>query len=478
MKKILYPALILSALFVASCKNKDVPQRTVITGKIENLSVYPDSKEFTLTVKDITSDSVRYTGTIQKDGTFKIAFDQYIAQDVSLNPVVRTFIAHPGDSIHVDINYKDMGNVVFSGDGEKTNNDLFHYLSENYSVYDDGERTGAASNSFFKNNDIKSHIDLNNESKNTMMQKREEFITKYNPNDEVKAWTKNQININYYGSILNFAMAVARKSEKPEFDFTKVKGLEHINEDLDEIYNKSTLNTGAYKLTYMFFPLMNVHDTSQISSKIINGKNNPILKQMLLGTIFHRLIKSGEAETYHRDKGFFEKHINEPFLKQPIAKYYVAVKRNFEHPEILSDALLANVYKTPVKGLIDSIRKENAGKVILIDIWATWCAPCVREMPYSKKLMEKYKGKDVRFVFICTGVNKVLWTDHIKELKSGQHYFLDQEQTKQLRKAFNVEGIPHKIMLNKKGDIVENGNVLGTYDPMTAKKIDRLLASN
>jgi thiol-disulfide isomerase/thioredoxin len=478
MKKVfIYLILIVTVAFIASCKHSNNTKRTIITGQVANAQLYPETKEFTLTVKDITSDSTKYVGVIQKDGSFKISFDQYIAQDVSVTPVVRTFIAHPGDSIHIAIDFAHMDDVVFSGDADKINNDLYHYLGENYSMYDDQERNRNASQSFFKTNDLKSHIDLNNEIKETMLKKRGEFIDKYGPNNEVKTWTKNYIDINYYGSVLGFARALTQKNTTSVYDYTRIKGLDHISDDLDEIYNKSILNTGVYKLNYMLFPPVKVNDTLDISNKIINGKNNPLLKQMLLGTIFYQLLHSGDDEYYRKQKGFFDKQINEPFIKQPLAKYYTAVKRNFEYPEILSHTILTSVYKSPIKSLIDSVRKQNAGKVVLIDVWATWCAPCVHELPDSKILMEKYEGKDVKFVFICTGVNKVLWNDHIEQLKLGQHYYLDQEQTKELRKAFNINGIPYKMLLNKKGDIIEKGNGLRANDPLTGKKINRLLGS-
>lgn len=47
------------------------------------------------------------------------------------------FIAHPGDSIHLDVDFKDIGNVKFSGDAQKINTDLYAYLNSNYVVVDD-----------------------------------------------------------------------------------------------------------------------------------------------------------------------------------------------------------------------------------------------------------------------------------------------------------------------------------------------------
>ena len=37
--------------------------------------------------------------------------------------------------------------------------------------------------------------------------------------------------------------------------------------------------------------------------------------------------------------------------------------------------------------------KDLKGKVLYIDVWATWCGPCIKEFPYLKKLIEDYKDK-------------------------------------------------------------------------------------
>ena len=44
--------------------------------------------------------------------------------------------------------------------------------------------------------------------------------------------------------------------------------------------------------------------------------------------------------------------------------------------------------------------QDLSGKLIYIDVWATWCGPCLKEMPSLKKLVKEYKGKNVEFVSI------------------------------------------------------------------------------
>ncbi|GAB2973506.1 TlpA disulfide reductase family protein [Mucilaginibacter puniceus] len=479
MKIIYYLSLLFIALgFLACNKRGSNPQRTVIDGRIANVHLFPQTKEFTLYVQNFGGDTSKYTGAIKKDGTFKIYFDQYVAQDVELMPIVRTLIAHPGDSIHIDIDYADMGTVKFSGDAEKTNNDLYHYLGENYSFYENELEYRKASKSFFETNDVKSHLDQSNAIKKAMIEKRQEFINKFNANSEVKIWTNNYININYYDSHLSFVKALARKNKRTINDITQTKGLDNLEKDLENIYQASTLNTGSIKLALALAPLTKSRNFEDFVNSTINARYDTLIKQIQIAYSYNVMLWKYDIDAVNTNKSLLDKHITEPFITKPLETRYAALKKQIDNAQALSNTLLGNVAKTPAKVLIDSIRKENLGKVVLIDVWATWCGPCISEFPDSKKLMESYKGKDVKFVFLCTGVNKVLWNDHIGKLNLAQHYYLNNEQSEALAKAFNISGIPFKILINKNGDIIETGNGLRANDELTAKKLDKLLVGD
>ncbi|AFM04802.1 thiol-disulfide isomerase-like thioredoxin [Bernardetia litoralis DSM 6794] len=95
------------------------------------------------------------------------------------------------------------------------------------------------------------------------------------------------------------------------------------------------------------------------------------------------------------------------------------------------------------------------GKYVLLDFWATWCKPCLAQIPYSKKLEEEYKNEDIEFVYICIDDGKERWENHLtKENPSGIQLFADKEESDELRSNYNINGIPSYMLIDKEGKII------------------------
>lgn len=90
------------------------------------------------------------------------------------------------------------------------------------------------------------------------------------------------------------------------------------------------------------------------------------------------------------------------------------------------------------------------GKVIVMNFWATWCGPCLTELPLFEKVMAKYKDeKNVVFLAISTDEDRELVPPHLK-----QHKFnLPVAYAEHLNDFFSVNSIPTTIILDGKGEI-------------------------
>jgi thiol-disulfide isomerase/thioredoxin len=93
---------------------------------------------------------------------------------------------------------------------------------------------------------------------------------------------------------------------------------------------------------------------------------------------------------------------------------------------------------------------EQRGKVIVMNFWATWCGPCLTEMPMFEKAIAKYKGdKDVFFLAITTDEDRDLVAPFLKQYK----FNLPVAYADYLNDHFAVSSIPTTIILDRKGEV-------------------------
>lgn len=97
--------------------------------------------------------------------------------------------------------------------------------------------------------------------------------------------------------------------------------------------------------------------------------------------------------------------------------------------------------------------KNNLGKVIYVDFWATWCGPCIKEMPYSEKLRRQFKGKDVVFLFISMDEDYLHWKEDAvtKSLSGSGGNFIFESLQNPLTEMLKIAAIPRYLIIDKKG---------------------------
>jgi thiol-disulfide isomerase/thioredoxin len=120
------------------------------------------------------------------------------------------------------------------------------------------------------------------------------------------------------------------------------------------------------------------------------------------------------------------------------------------------------------------------GKYVYIDIWATWCGPCKREIPSLKALEQKFEGKNIEFVSIS--VDNVdgrrgsheSWLQMVKnDQLGGIQLFADNDFNSQFVRAYGINSIPRFILVDPNGNIVE-ANAMRPSDPSIAAYFEGL----
>lgn len=100
------------------------------------------------------------------------------------------------------------------------------------------------------------------------------------------------------------------------------------------------------------------------------------------------------------------------------------------------------------------------GKVVLFNVWATWCKPCVDEMPSLQKLHEGLQGKD--FVVLAASIdNDVALVEPFMQ-KYGLTFTALLDTSEKVSKRYETTGVPETFIINKDGVVVEK--IVGPLD--------------
>jgi peroxiredoxin len=95
------------------------------------------------------------------------------------------------------------------------------------------------------------------------------------------------------------------------------------------------------------------------------------------------------------------------------------------------------------------------GKVVLVDFWATWCGPCVRELPNVKAAYEKYHAKGFDVVAVSLDENKAKLTEFIAAKKIPWPQIFDGKGWENaVAKQFKVQSIPAAFLIDREGRLV------------------------
>jgi thiol-disulfide isomerase/thioredoxin len=105
--------------------------------------------------------------------------------------------------------------------------------------------------------------------------------------------------------------------------------------------------------------------------------------------------------------------------------------------------------------LVDSIIANYKGQVVVVDFWATWCAPCLEAMQKIRELKKEMLNRDVLFVYITNSSSPAKgWEERIQGI-SGEHYYLNGEEWESISFSdkYGFNGIPTYLIFDKNGEL-------------------------
>lgn len=437
MKKL----LILSAAFaIIACKETPNVDYAIINGTVSNFN---GNTKLTINTPD---GSVKEDLMVAQNGTFTDTLNAnkslYALYD-GKTPVY--LYVEPGFNLNINYDLNDVQNtLIITGKGSEINN----YLIAKRKL--EGELFGNPRETYkLEEADYKAKINSVKDGLTNLLNKTanlsKEFIA------------KESRNINYFYLKLhdNYENIHRTLAQNPTFK---------VSDDfLSELKNIDYTNAEDFKYSTTYKSLVSAHygeKAQELSKK--DGIEYDIAYLQTIAPITNTEMKNALAFE------FANSYIGR---SGDVEAFYTLFKKNSTNEE--NNAIITEKYNSlmalakgkPSPAFTDYVNYEGGktsladlkGKYVYVDVWATWCGPCKREIPFLKEVEEKFHDKNIEFVSISIDQQKDFekWKSMVaeKELK-GVQLFADNDWKSSFVQDYQINGIPRFILIDPNGNIV------------------------
>ncbi len=487
------------------------PERVVVTGKAKNLRPGTTALEIVLFRPDLGNGSETMLVPVDGDGNFRVESETYGPVTFSIRtPTMLSLHLFPGESTHAEFDattrnpQKFHESLIITGDRSRYNLDVeafYRLFLPDPVLMDYGRIFGA----------MKTHtpdqflvfLDSLQVAGDALYDR---FVETCDPTDEAKIFARTNVDMRYPDFLGQYIMAYEMnnvnygKVELPADFADRMLGVLPLSEDMllygssvdtytNRIHseyvlpkmlefqrNQDNLKDVAIALKDLPQEVQQIWMDSLLTRKMVELTPDPLLKQLVLMEDMQWAFLNAVAgiRHYENNVALLDEVITLPYLRKPLHEFYLATKMRLENPVLHTGAILRQMDGSSVGEIVRSILDENRGKLVYIDVWATWCGPCKSEMPYSNKLMQDMEGRDVVFVYLCVDSDEQTWKADLDKMQmTGLQYYLDKEQSTALRQAFEINGIPEYLLFDRTGTLAARG--LRPSDERTKAKFEELL---
>lgn len=478
MKIFLMSAL---AILLVSCGQKAdylVPEEIIIAGQIINYDPGLEKNILTIYVNDNgRADQLQYPSKIDSLGYFKVGFKRYYPQDVMISYITNfRVIVHPGDSLYVEFDGStNKRTEIFKtskyfGESAESNKQLSKYLlgyfenHPNFEVLEKYERLLSPADYILFQDSIRHSMEL----------RRDQFIKEHAPNEEVIRWINSSIWVDYCEFLFQYPRKHRDYNELPfawNVDDSYWSFLDSVpNLDLETlIYSNSRAFINQYLHFYIWETArrnagsisMSNADSLLIQAILELTPDEGLIRQLTFNEYVNSRFSKYDLTVFENYKAEIHDVITEAYLIEPINLRYLALREIIEKPVFAKDIEVNTISDASASAIWDRILADGKDRVIYIDCWATWCSPCIGEIPSSNQMMEEFRDKNVEFVFLCLDSEENKWRYVLADKQfEGQHYFLNDAQGAYFKELLDIRGFPTYVIIDQSGRIVRSGSDL------------------
>lgn len=245
--------------------------------------------------------------------------------------------------------------------------------------------------------------------------------------------------------------------------FSAIYGREDVEKALKE----------EYPLSFVYFSLsvLDSIDCDQDMRDII-----------IVNRLSNVLERSREPLSDHIMQ-FLEENVKMPaakdYVKAQNEKYLAIQRRDIsKSPSLKSAGDVADM--SDGEQILRKLIAPYKGKIILLDIWGTWCGPCKEGLKHSQEEYERLKDYDLVYLYLANGSPDETWKNIIKEYEvlgdNVVHYNLPQDQQQAIEHFIGISGYPTYRLIDGDGNVLDvNADPRHDLDGL-AKLLDKMNA--
>jgi thiol-disulfide isomerase/thioredoxin len=354
-----------------------------------------------------------------KDGSFSIEFT---LEECKYFRIARNSIyLCPGDKLEVDIDYDDARNSTFRGSHNQENEYLKSIPYPKAGSFLEGGQN------------VKTTIQLTKDALLDIVKQRRKNLANYkNITSEFRFLEQNRIEADLLNSFYGLRWYYPYVH--------KLKG-DSLTSFHNNFYNIIDSFAKKYVPITLDARLMKLEVYRDVAYRILKLKEDSTTRDAaIINDWFYakKILHEMQTDTI----GFDVQKIAS--IKTP--EYREEILNTYEKLLNLKGTNAVDIVLTDVEGnKMDLIKLK--GKIVFIDVWATWCIPCIKELPYLDSLKEEYKNNsDIAFLSLSIDSNEKDWLDFLKKNQlSGLQYNTEISSLA----PYYVSEIPRTILIDK-----------------------------